>query len=341
MFWWTHRYRTGSVPNFEQLGTLSYYALRAVEQFVTFVIPSFLFVSGFFVAAATRRNEHSVSWNIMLARIKNLLIPYIVWSFMMFAFLHLQGQAFSATRAIKMLFLGGAAPPYYYVPLLCQLYLLAPFIVPLARSKWLSLLAFAAAVQLGVASLSYFRILGAESALLQYFRPLTAGWFFPSHCFWFILGIVTGFHLQQFNEWMARLKWGLLALAGLTFLLGMIEWEVLLRSSGQSWLNANVTVTDNLYSLGCLLSFLAFRQTSLPMAKTIDQLGTLSFGIYLAHAPVLEVTSRAIYHVVPSVLAYQTLFQPILLAAGIGIPLLLMATVRRTPPKELYRYLFG
>ena len=48
MFWWTHRYLAVSVPNFDQLGSLSYYGLRVIEQLIAFAIAAFLFISGFF-----------------------------------------------------------------------------------------------------------------------------------------------------------------------------------------------------------------------------------------------------------------------------------------------------
>jgi peptidoglycan/LPS O-acetylase OafA/YrhL len=75
--------------------------------------------------------------------------------------------------------------------------------------------------------------------------------------------------------------------------------------------------------------------------KAISQIGTKSFGVYLVHSLALIYTSKVIYHLVPALLGAQWLLQPILFAAGLGIPLLLMEITARTPARRFYSYLFG
>jgi len=55
----------------------------------------------------------------------------------------------------------------------------------------------------------------------------------------------------------------------------------------------------------------------------------------------MEFVSRTIYHVAPWILGVQLLFQPIIIVAGLGVPLLLMLTVNKSPARRYYRYLFG
>jgi peptidoglycan/LPS O-acetylase OafA/YrhL len=50
MFYRADRYRPVSVPNFDMLGDLAYYGLRTIEQLIIYGIPTFMFVSGFFIA---------------------------------------------------------------------------------------------------------------------------------------------------------------------------------------------------------------------------------------------------------------------------------------------------
>jgi hypothetical protein len=47
MFFWADQYRTVASPNFDLIGSLPYFALRVIEQIVSFGVPAFLFVSGF------------------------------------------------------------------------------------------------------------------------------------------------------------------------------------------------------------------------------------------------------------------------------------------------------
>lgn len=341
MFWWTDRYLPVSVPNFDQFGSVSYYGLRMVEQLVIFAIPAFLFVSGFFIAFATGRKHHTVPRNIVGVRIKNLLIPYLIWSILIIGVELLQGRGDSALQVLKKLAFGGAAPPYYFVPLLCQLYLLAPFIVPIARNSWKRLLIVTALIQFGAVGLRYVGLLDLQSPLLQQLAGLTPTWFFPANIFWFTFGIVAGFHLTQLKGWVFQIRWGLAAGAVIFFVLGLVEWELLLNWSPLDWLPATETVIDNFYSMTVLLSFIAFESVALPFFKQIGELGPKSFGIYLVHSPVLEFSARVIYHVVPGLLAYQILFQLALVVLGLGVPLLLMALVKRSPARGLYVYLFG
>ena len=124
LIWWTDRYLPVTVPDFSQINTTSYYVLRGLEQLIMFSIPAFLFVSGYFIAFATKKNERTVSWNVIGARVKYLLTPYLIWSVLVLFAKFLQGYEPSIGRVTKILLTGGAAEPYYYVPLLVQFYIL-------------------------------------------------------------------------------------------------------------------------------------------------------------------------------------------------------------------------
>ncbi|HIP73435.1 MAG TPA: hypothetical protein EYH05_18815, partial [Anaerolineae bacterium] len=76
MFAWTPRYLPVSAPVYDQVGSLSYYWLRLVEQIVVVAIPAFLFVSGYFMAFSAGRRDN-VTWKQIGGRVKMLLFPYI------------------------------------------------------------------------------------------------------------------------------------------------------------------------------------------------------------------------------------------------------------------------
>jgi len=189
--------------------------------------------------------------------------------------------------------------------------------------------------------LSYVDLLQLDLPALRPLLWLTTSWLFPGHLFWFVGGIVVGFHLAQVKALAARLRWGLIAAVVVLFFVGMFEWETLLRLSGRPWLGPRETLLDCLFSLAVLLAFLAFDQARLPAFERFSALGPQSFGVYLVHSLVLEYTARGIYHLVPALLGLPFLFLPILVTLGLGLPLLLMAAVRRSPARPLYTYLFG
>ncbi|MBE0410694.1 MAG: hypothetical protein IBX69_13290, partial [Anaerolineales bacterium] len=119
------------------------------------------------------------------------------------------------------------------------------------------------------------------------------------------------------------------------------EWELLLHWSGSDWIGPRETLIDQLFAAAFLLSYIGFDKVRLPFTRQIEYLGSKSYGIYLIHSPVLEYTSRIIYHLAPTILAYQFVFQPLLYLVGFGLPLLLMALVNRSPSRRFYSFAFG
>lgn len=341
MFWWTDRYQVVSVPNFAQMGSLSYYALRAVEQVVIFGIPSFMFVSGYFIAVATKRDQKTIDWQIVLSRIKVLVIPFLIWSSVILVFHWLQGERYGAGELLITIITGRTTDAYYYVPLLVQLLIISPFIVPLARQypRWLLLIGIV--IQVVMLSYRYLIILDIKIPSLEPLELIDRSWFITKYFFWFSLGILFGFHLQEYLPVLKRLRWVWVGLTVFFFIVGMIEWEVLLKLSGQSWIGPRETFIDQLYALAFIFSLLSFNAINPSIASCLSNLGVKSYGIYLIHALVLEISAKVIYHILPGLLAYQVLFQPVLIGLALGIPLALMAVVDKSPFRRYYKYLFG
>ncbi len=341
MFWWTDQYLPVQVPDFTQLGGAGYYFLRFIEQLVIFSIPAFLFVSGYFVAVAAGRSQKTIGWNIVRSRILTLVIPFVLWSVLILIAQILQGERYTPISFITTIILGRTGAPFYFVPVLVQLYLIAPFLVPLARQHWKLLLVVTFIIQSAVVTMRYALILPIDVPWLNPMLFLTRSFLLFGFVFWFCLGIVTGLHLDKIKPFLYQVRWVLLVGVVVFFVLGMVEWEILLRASGQEWIAARETIIDNFYAITFLGAFIAFDRSKIPQSGQLSQLGARSFGVYLVHSPVLEYSARLIYHFSPWLLASQFLLQPVLFALGLGIPLLLMAIVNRSPARKYYGYLFG
>ncbi len=340
MFWWTDRYLPVAVPDFSQMGNVAYYSLRLVEQLVSFSVPAFLFISGFFIALARGRGPAD-TWQVARARIWGLAVPYFLWSTVTILSRGLLGESFTSTELLELVLLGQAAPHYYFIPLLASLYLLSPLLIRAARASSRWLLSISAFVQLIALCARYPLLLGTSSALVDTLVDLTPAWFFAGSSFFFCLGIVACLQLRSFSEWLARAK-GALLLASVVLLgLGVWEWEVLLSRSGEPWIPFNGTALDALYSAAFILAFLAFESVRIPRSRWLVDIGTRSYGIYLIHGLALMSTAKLIYHIAPQVLAHQTMFMPILVAAGLGVPLALMAATKRSPARKYHALAYG
>lgn len=341
LFWWTDRYEAVTVPDFSQLGSPTYYVLRVLEQIVTVSVPAFLFVSGFFLAFAAGRNASKMGWGIVGSRLRMLLIPYLLWSLAILVGRSLDGSPQTWSGYLERLLFGGAAEPYYYIPVITQLYLLAPLVIPRLRDQWKPVLIVALAVQLAIQAARYPVLLGWDVPAANWIWRHAPGWFFPHMAFWFVLGGYAALHLAEFKETLARwrpiLPWATLVLT----ILAIVEWELLQRFSERQWVAPIPTSLDTLYSLSFLLTFMAYAESIAPRFHSLDALGVKSFGVYLIHAPLLELLSRAMYHATPFLLAHQLVFLTLLTIAGLAVPLMLMTIVSRTPARPYYNYLFG
>jgi peptidoglycan/LPS O-acetylase OafA/YrhL len=340
LIWWTNRYLPVAVPDYAQIGTATYYALRVLEQLVAFTVPSFLFASGFFIAFVVGRDVGEGDWSIVRSRIAILVVPYVIWSIVILAGRAAEGRALTPGSVLSAIAFGRAAAPFYYIPLLVQLYLLAPFLIRAVRRHWAAVLAAAAAVQLSTHALQYAALLGDGTGWL---RPqhVAPAWLFATKVFWFVLGIVVCLRLATTRAWLVRTRWAWLAVLVLTFAAGLWEWEALLGASGRPWIAYFDTAVDGGYAAAFIACFVAFEGVVRLLPERVGALGAASYAVYLIHAPAQELAARAVATLAPALLQYQWLFQPLLWCVGLAVPLLLMTAVQAGPARRLYRPLFG
>lgn len=341
MFWWPHRYLPVTSPNFDQMYSAAYFGLRSLEEFIAFAIPAFLVVSGFFIALSTKKTDAGPSWRLIFARLRTLVIPYLIWSVVMIGVNVVDGTSITPVGVARALLLGEAAPAFYFVPLLVQLYLLGHFIIGWTRRRPALLLAISALIQTLAHLGRYGQLLEGHHPVLQALAVLAPGWFFPANVFWFVLGAVIGIRHTEIASWLDSRRWMMLGLGVLFLLAGIVEWELLLLQAPGPWLGPKETLIDNVYSVVAILASLGFLGGTIPYARELQRVGAKSYGIYLAHSLVLIVAARAIYHFAPQILGIQIIFQALLIGAGIFIPLALMWLVRHSPARPAYTYLFG
>ncbi len=335
MFWWTNRYRqVTSLPDYDQRGTLAYYTLLAIQQLSLFSVPAFLFISGFFAAYVSRGNLQA---RIMRTRVLQLIWPYLFWSLAAFACDALLGQQHSPIEYLERLLIGKAVPAYFFVPLLIQFYLLAPWLTRLAQTRGTTLLIGAAAINLATVSLSYASLSGIRTVDALY----KTGWLCPWYAFYFPLGIVWGFRYSTLKATLERFKWSLAMLTAILGIASMIESEAIYwHTHNYGWARGGLKFSSMLYALSFIAFFMSFEWKRTPGHQLITQVGNHSYGIYLVHPKLLEVAARLVYNLLPTILGCQAVYQPLLISVGVGIPMLMMS-IARPSLKRLYTYVFG
>lgn len=338
MFWWTHRYRDVIVPNYDQLGSSGYWLLVLLKQLTVFSVPTFLFVSGAFMAYASHRNSAQLTWKMIRSRIQNLLVPYFIWSLVYLIWEALQEGFLSPWVYIKRLLLGQAVGAFFFVPLLVQCLLLSPFLVKWAQKYPVRLLFGSIILQVVALIFHYLGSLGFLSGI----DWNNFYWLFANWIFFFTSGIVVAQHQHQVEKYLVRFRWLILTVLILSSAAAVVEPEWLAQSTGiEAWRGTALTFSTTLYSILVVLTYLAFEHLELPFPKLLFSLGCKSYGIYLIHLLFLELTARSIYHIVPYILSVQFLLQPLLVCIGVAGPYLLIALWVKTPLRAYGKYLFG
>jgi len=340
MFWWADQFRLVNVPNFDQLGSFSYFGLRLIEQIIIIAIPSFLFVSGYFISFACGK-ETSPKWNWIFTRIKYLVIPYLIWSAVMIILNSVLGETYQPIQIINMVLTGKSIEAFYFIPLIVQLYLLSPLLTKAAKSKPILLLSVSFILMLLIHLGQYASMLGIDYFGKQLFSKLLPAWLFPGNLFWFVFGISFGFYHSIILIKLSKFRYLFLLLFILFIPIGMWEWEKLLVLSGRDWFPSRESIADNFYAIFFLLTFITFSFKSVIKLKWVNYLGSKSFGIYLSHTLFLTLTSKLIYNIFPQILKYQIVFQPILILIGILGPILIIEILKKSPFKKLFGYVFG
>ncbi|NJM39551.1 MAG: acyltransferase family protein [Anaerolineae bacterium] len=344
------------------LSMLAYYVLFFMEKLAVFSVPAFLFTAGCFAAygaqSAARKSAAQVGNYSLInsplaklarARIVGLVVPHIIWSLVAFGTEALRGQSYSASQYAARLLYGGALSFYFYVPVLCQLYVLLPWLAPLAKQRpqlalWLS--GGAQALLLAV----YYWMAGAgelsgprgSSEGLSYWFQINRHWSFAGVWgFFFVLGLVYGFHAIKFKTALQKLRWVWL---GATIALGaamLAEADVFLGVLGINVRFSPVTLPANLYALACIACFLAFDQVQNPRLARVLLPQQPHLRHLLTHGLVFENTRFVLTRLTPWQAVDQLLYQPALIALAVVIPVLVMAGLVRSPARRLYPFLFG
>jgi hypothetical protein len=333
MFLWTDRYRPVVVPNYDELGSITYYAMLTVRQLSGFSIPAFLFVSGFFIAFLASGSQSQLNRDAIIKRIKVLIIPFIAWTVIHFILLMRPPDS-----------IGALLRPYYYIPLIIQYYLLSPLLVWLARKNWKLLLFSVILLHIIILSMEYLTALQINMPGRALLIRMTPIWFFPGRLLWFVFGLIVSQQLAGIKPWLQRFRRPLLLSMLLFGVLSVVEYVVINQlASPDKWLGPNFNgFGRELFSLAVLLAFIAYDKVNYPFKATLTDLGVKSLGIYLVNAPAMFIASAIMYHRLPWILGQPLLYQGILFIVGLSVPLLLMSLTFRWPViRPTYRFLFG
>ncbi len=335
---WADYIRTTVDPNFTPVGSLAYYVLIAIRQITAFGVAGFLVASGWFIAYAVG-SQPTLSWKVVRARLSTLLIPYLIWSVLSFIADYGRGIGHSFLDYLRILLVTQGA--YFFVPLVCSLYLLSPFLVPWVRKHGITLLIAAGVIQLVSMSLEYMIRLGISSPIVAITNTALHDWAVPRWIFYYIFGLAAGFHAEIFRKWIVRVKWPVLASIIPLGALAVLESDLVYRATGATWGNTPIYLMVSLLAMAVISSFLAFPVESVAVSKALRWFGTRAYGLYLIHSRLMGFTGLLIPRLVPAIARQSWIFMLLQFLVGLGGPLLFMVIISKSPARKYYRYIFG
>jgi surface polysaccharide O-acyltransferase-like enzyme len=339
--WWG--YRAGVVAPTEHwawVGNANYYALIGLNQLGLASVPIFLFASGFFAAYAARSNHNRISWAAVQGWLKSVVPPWGAWLVLSVVLYAVEVVAIRRPPEFAAL-IERRVLDYYYIPLLIQMLLLAPALAWLAFRRPYLLLALSALVEGTIAALHYVTYFGVPDTGVLGWANLWNWVVFWQWIFFYALGLVTFRYYDAWRKHLVPYQWALLGAAVTLGLASIVETATLHRFDGQYMDNLSWKASTALYALAVILTLVSWDWRRGRLVSTLERLGALSLGIYLVQPIVLDYATKVIGIARPQLLLNQGFLQPLLVVAGVGLPVLLMWLVARSPLRRYHYFLFG
>ncbi|MFZ5817874.1 MAG: acyltransferase [Bacillota bacterium] len=280
----------------------SFFWYSLVNQWSRFSIPAFVLITGLVLFYSYGRREEFRAGEFFTRRLQSVAVPYLVWTLLYMLWrtrIESTWGQFPTNLGWAVL-RGTAMYQLYFIVLIFQYYLLFPLIRPLGRSRWLG-----AAV---AASLALQALLMWDTYYGLFTPQITAPWavelfkwrdrLFPWWIGYFMVGVYLAARLDALLALARRWAWPMLAAAG-----GLLTWMMV--EYAQALARPGVTVgfaatgfrpSAYVYSLVAIVGLVGLggwlQEREGWWNRALLEMGKHSFGIFLVHPLVLELTTR-------------------------------------------------
>ena len=253
----------------------------AIRPFVNFAVGMFIFLSGYL----TKENENGVYRDIIYRRIKKIIVPYIIWSFI-FAIVNRRINTF-----IPDVFMSKCNGIYYFILVYIQMVLLIPVTFKLLQSRFSKLGWF-------VTPVSIFLI-----RYISLWFNIELGFPFQGELFvfWFgfyYLGVSLKnryINLQLSKKYLTNLCLFSLVIQGVE---GFIWYWMGNFDMATTQLKMSSIITTGLFCIRAYIYIeaddLNLNEQPVILKKFLKVLGDNSFGIYLSHMLIIKILNKLV-----------------------------------------------
>lgn len=261
--------------------------LTWINNFQVFAVPVFLFISGLVLFYSYEHKwKKGQSITFYKKRMKGVILPYLIWSFIYYVFNKLNTQEIpfdDASAILNHLIYGNASYHLYYLVIIFQFYIIFPiamFILSkfINSKKWLFLFPILFHMFFMYYQFDIYYIKETYILCFNYF-------------IFFFTGGIAGIYYHNIKHYIYKYCPLLTVLA---VIIGILKIKMSVHIS-------NLYIADILYRTYCLLAAVSLIGISIFIKKKIgsmynilSSIGIASFGIYLCH-PMFQTLYNSIW----------------------------------------------
>lgn len=304
--------------------------LTIVKSWGLLAVPIFLFLSGAYVAYATKGRDLRVSYRTIVMSLRFVLVPYLIWSLLFYVLIFfINHDQYSVVGYLRNLVVGY---PFNFVPILVFFYFLGPILVRIGEGRpWLVLLG-ALVYQAICAGVLKPGLVGFKLPDWAYFLTIPGirqsmaiwGLFFP-------VGVVFSLHRSRMS---AVLKRALVPVCLLTALFYTMVLADELTSS-------SLPIGGWLFPIAGIFLVPLIPRESIPWVSWLEWLGKMAYGLYLTNLTIITLAITFLSSWLPFLFQILVVLVAILIAVTIGVNAGLFEIISRSPAPKLRRYFFG
>lgn len=299
------------------------------RQSLNFAVPSFLFISGYFVSSQ-KIDSFAEYKRFLTHRLNQVVIPYLFWSILILLIGSTITHVFDIKKIILKLLTGGALTPYYFIILIIQFYILTPIFQRINKNLY------------GLISILFINVLSLSFSYITrlYYSPIFSSLAVYAMPFYmWIIFYELGVLYRTFDKHKISKRGAILITLSISFSLIMSLFEakyIVLKYDNLGSASSAVKFSSFLYA-GCfIVGFLYIRQKVNKWPNIIVSLGNYSFGIYLIHMLVIYAITIFFKNVVGGILS-----QIMVVFVTLIICCIIIFITKKMLPRSIYNTLLG
>lgn len=298
-----------------------------LNQFFRYGSPIFMMISGLVLFYNYRSFDEFDAKSFYIKKLKYIVIPYIFWSFVYFLYPNIINKTPINGEKIawffKSLLSGSTFSHLYFIPLICQFYILFPLMIkflvkPMEKKPFNVFITFACIQGVILIYGYYFKNPDAQGFLRVFNRYYWKS--FLSWCFYFITGGIIGVHYEKVASFIEKniKKITVGYIIALAWYVGNVYMNIYINESCSLYGKfGSIRPHTMIYALLSMTMLIYMTRNmikkELKINKMVKTFGTYSMGIYFAHPLVLEEIKRFLMNQFPRHIGYGRLSSLVLI----------------------------